>query len=99
MLADRGLKLDAVIRLDVDEQKLLGRIEKRAAEARAAGEKARADDNAAAFKTRLDAYHAQTAPLVSYYAGEGLLRSVDGMAPIDDVTREIAKVLDGAMVG
>ncbi len=51
--------------------------------------KRRADDNAQIVRTRLAAYHEQTAPLLPYYRGKGTLRSVDGMTPIDEVTRQI----------
>ncbi len=54
----------------------------------------RADDNAETVKPRLAAYHAQTAPILPYYKSRGLLRRVDGMAPMDDVTREIRDVLN-----
>lgn len=90
MLAKSGMKLDAVIELKVDEGILVGRIEKRVAEMTARGEAVRADDNAEALKKRLDAYRAQTAPVSDYYASKGALKTVDGMAPIDDVTKAIA---------
>ncbi len=90
MLAKNGLKLDAVIELKVDEGILVGRIEKRVAEMTARGEPVRADDNAESLKKRLDAYRAQTAPVSDYYASKGALKTVDGMAPIDDVTKAIA---------
>lgn len=90
MLAKNGLKLDAVIELKVDEAILVGRIEKRVAEMTARGEPVRADDNAESLKKRLDAYRAQTAPVSGYYASKGALKTVDGMAPIDDVTKAIA---------
>jgi len=63
LLAERGLKLDAVIELKVDEGMLLKRIETRVAEMTARGEKLRADDNPEVLKGRLAAYRAQTAPL------------------------------------
>jgi adenylate kinase len=94
MLAERGLALDAVIELKVDETILLQRIEKRVAEMATRGETLRADDNAEALKQRIAAYRAQTAPLIGYYAGTGLLKSVDGMAPIEKVSAAIAAVLD-----
>ncbi|HMR31967.1 MAG TPA: adenylate kinase [Geminicoccaceae bacterium] len=53
----------------------------------------RKDDNAETVRARLDAYEAQTAPLLPYYAAKGLVRTVDGMAEIDDVTRQIRKAL------
>jgi adenylate kinase len=93
LLAERGLKLDAVIELKVDERILLQRIETRVAEMVARGEKVRADDNPDALKKRLDAYRLQTEPLAAYYARTGQLRTVDGMAPIDDVTGQIGSVL------
>jgi adenylate kinase len=93
MLAGKGIALDAVIELKVDEAALIGRIEKRVAEMQARGEPVRADDNAEALKKRLDAYRAQTAPVSAYYAGKGALKVVDGMAPIDEVTAAIAGIL------
>jgi len=93
LLARKGMKLDAIVELKVDENALLSRIEKRAAETVAAGGTVRADDNPEAFKVRLDAYRAQTAPVSAYYASKGTLKTVDGMAPIDDVTKAINGVL------
>jgi adenylate kinase len=89
MLARHGLKLDAVIEFKVDEGVLVKRIENRAAETEARGEPIRKDDNPEVFKTRLAAYRAQTAPLSAYYRSRGVLKAVDGMQAIDDVTREI----------
>jgi adenylate kinase len=93
MLAAKGLRLDAVVEFKVDEDALVGRIAKRAAETEARGEAVRKDDTPEVFKTRLDAYRRQTAPLSAHYAGTGLLRTVDGMAPIDAVTGEIETLL------
>lgn len=93
MLEEKGLALDAVIELKVDEGILLERVERRVAQMKARGEPVRPDDNAEALKTRLNAYQAQTAPLVDYYAKTGLLRSTDGMAPIEDVTSAISRIL------
>ena len=93
LLAERGLKLDAVIELKVDEGILLDRIEKRVADMIARGEAVRSDDNSEVLRGRLAAYRAQTAPLVDYYGAKGTLRSVDGMAPIDEVTRALDRVL------
>ena len=93
LLHQKGLDLDAVIELKVDESILLHRVERRVAEMTARGEAVRADDNAESLKKRLDAYRAQTAPLVHFYAGKGMLRTVDGMEPIDDVTSAIGRIL------
>ena len=54
----------------------------------------RADDNAETVKSRLEAYHVQTAPILPYYEGKGILKGVDGMAGIDEVTKEIQDVLN-----
>ena len=93
MLADKGLKLDAVIELKVDPAILLGRVEKRIADMRARGQPVRADDNPQALTTRLDAYRAQTAPLVDYYGKKGVLKTVDGMASIPEVGQAIDRIL------
>jgi adenylate kinase len=95
LLDRRGLSLDGVVELKVDEGILLRRIEKRLSDMKARGEAARADDNPESFKTRLGAYRQQTAPLIDYYREKGALKSVDGMAGVDDVTRSIDAVLDG----
>ena len=93
LLAERGLKLDGVIELKVDEGILLKRIETRVAEMAARGEKLRADDNPEVLKGRLAAYRTQTAPLTDHYGRLGHLKSVDGMAPIDIVTAAISRLL------
>ena len=93
LLKSKGQKLDSVIELKVDDMILASRIEKRATETVAAGGTIRADDNADALKTRLMAYYRETAPLTGYYFAHELLRTVDGMAPIGDVTRQIDGVL------
>jgi len=56
----------------------------------------RPDDNAETVKARLEAYRKQTAPILPYYKAKGLLRSVDGMAPIDTVTQQIETILNKA---
>ncbi len=96
MLADRGLKLDAVVELKVDPDILIRRIENRVQQMKLRGEPLRADDNPEVLKQRLTAYEAQTAPLVAYYAKKGILRTVDGMAPIDEVTVAISRALADA---
>jgi adenylate kinase len=95
MLGERALDLDSVIELKVDEDVLLRRIESRIAEMQARGEKIRADDNPDTLRKRLAAYRAQTAPLVAYYGQRGTLRSVDGMASIEQVSAAIDRLLDG----
>ena len=96
ILAGKGLKLDAVVELKVDEAALLARIEKRVRETEAAGGKVRADDNPESFRKRLDEYRTKTAPLSNYYDGTGQLRTVDGMADVDAVTRQIESTVTAA---
>jgi len=56
----------------------------------------RADDTAETVRIRLDTYHAQTAPILPYYSRKGVLKAVDGMAGIDEVTDQIEEVLGAA---
>ena len=94
LLAKKGLALDAVIELSVDDAALVGRIVKRAEEARLNGEPVRRDDTPEVFEVRLREYYKNTAPLIGYYYAKGALRSVDGLAAMDSVTDAIAKILD-----
>lgn len=93
MLAAMGKPLDAVVELVVDDRALVGRIVKRAEQAAAAGQPVRKDDNPEVFDERLRAYYKSTAPLTGYYYAKGLLKTVDGMASIDEVTTQIDAVL------
>jgi adenylate kinase len=96
LLQRRGMKLDAVIELVVDDAALVGRIVKRAEEARAAGEPVRKDDTPEVFEVRLREYYKSTAPLIGYYWAKGDLVQIDGMAAMQDVAGAIASVLDKA---
>jgi len=93
MLAERGIALDAVIEFVVDDKALVGRIVKRAEDAKAAGQPVRKDDNPVVFEERLREYYKKTAPLIGYYYAKRTLKSVDGMAGIDTVTAEIEALL------
>lgn len=115
MLAERKLKLDAVIEMKVNDSVLVERITGRFTcskcgtgyhdtfkQPKTPGVcdvcgstefTRRADDKAETVVSRLKAYHEQTAPLLPYYEGRGILRQVDGMAEIDEVTRQIEAVL------
>lgn len=94
LLSQTGLKLDAVIELKVDQDKLVKRILTRADEARARGEPVRKDDDPEVFKTRLEAYNRDTAVVSPYYAAKGQLQQIDGMRPIDEVTAAIDGILE-----
>lgn len=93
MLAQKGKSLDVVIELIVDDRALVGRIIKRAQDALAAGQPVRKDDNAEVFEERLREYYKKTAPLTGYYHAKRLLKTVDGMASMDDVTKSIEAIL------
>ena len=90
MLDGRGVSLDKVIEIQVDEVALFARIEKRAAETGAA----RSDDNADVLAQRLKVYHTNTAPVLPYYREKGLLMSVDGMQDVEKVSEAIRQCLD-----
>jgi adenylate kinase len=97
MLAERGLSLDAVVDLRVDQAAMLKRIKNRIAEAQAQGHPLRKDDDLDVLPRRLAAYRNETAPLASYYSLQGVLRTVDGMAPIDKVTAAIEQAITDAL--
>lgn len=89
MLADKNMALDAVIEITADPDVLVGRIAKRANESGVV----RGDDNEEVLRNRLAVYREQTAPLVEFYRGKGLLRSVDGMQPVEAVTAAIRRAV------
>ena len=94
LLEGRGKKIDLVIELKVDEAVLLSRAEQRVKETVAKGATPRPDDTPETVKNRLDVYRKNTAPLVAFYKAQGKVVTVDGMAPIADVTASIAAALD-----
>ena len=94
LLEAMGMGLNAVIELQVDDGALVKRVENRAAEAAAAGQPVRADDNAESLKIRLMEYYKKTAPLIGYYYARGELQSVDGMREIETVSSDINVILD-----
>jgi adenylate kinase len=91
MLAQRKKKIDLVLELKVDDAVLLSRVEARIK----AGGILRADDTPETLAHRLKVYYKNTAPLLEYYRGQGKLKSVDGMAAVDEVTDQLALILDG----
>lgn len=87
MLVRMDKKIDAVVRLKVDDDALLERVSKRFAD------QGRPDDNPDSFKVRLEAYNRNTAPLLPYYRDKGLLTEVDGMGSIEAVAAGISQAL------
>lgn len=118
MLEEKGIKLDAVIQMTIDDDKLVDRIAGRFTcgacgegyhdsfkQPKTAGKcdscgatdsfTRRSDDNAETVRSRLETYHSQTAPILPYYEARGMLKTVDGMADMDTVTRQIEAILTG----
>ena len=93
MLKSKAMSLDHVIEFKVDDKILATRIEKRAKETLAAGGKPRADDTVEALHTRLMTYYRDTSPLIGYYYAKDQLVTIDGMAPIDQVSKVIAGIV------
>ena len=93
ILLAEELDLDYVLELKVDEEALVGRILNRASDARANGGAARGDDTEEALKIRLSEYRRQTEPLTDYYRAKGILRSVDGLQPMDNVAAALLEAI------
>jgi adenylate kinase len=89
MLADKGIRLDAVIELKADADELVRRVIQRSRDSN------RADDNPEVIRKRLDVYESSTAPLVEYYTRQGLVKTVDGMEPVEQVTAAIKVAIAG----
>jgi adenylate kinase len=89
LLVGFGRRIRLVIELKVDDEILVDRVRQRIAEGHS-----RPDDNPETLRNRLAVYHKNTAPLIDYYARQGKLVSIDGMAAVDAVTRAIADVID-----
>jgi adenylate kinase len=90
MLAERGKKIDLVLELKVNDAALLDRVQSRIA----AGGPVRADDNPETLKKRLDVYYQATAPVLAFYRAQDKVKTLDGMKPIRDVTKQISAILD-----
>ncbi len=115
MLEEKGLGIDHVIEISVDDDAMIQRITGRFSCAQCGagyhdefqkpeiegvcdhcGGKEftrRSDDNAETVRTRLEEYHQQTAPIITHYGNKGLVESVDGMAPIDSVSKQLNAIL------
>lgn len=83
LMDERGMKIDAVIGLEVPEEELIERLIKRGAES------GRSDDNLETIMKRLDVYQTQTYPLRSFYEKEGIYKAIDGMGSVDDIFARI----------
>jgi adenylate kinase len=94
MLAARGKRIDAVLELKVNDKALLDRVEQRIKD----GGILRSDDTPETLQHRLGVYYKNTAPLLDYYGKQGKVVTIDGMAPIADVTKHIAAALDAVVV-
>ncbi len=92
MLEEKGMQIDGVIEITADPDVLVNRIVNRARES-AATSGARADDNPEVVRKRLDVYRELTEPLVGYYREHGLVKTVDGMQPVEEVTASIRRAL------
>jgi adenylate kinase len=93
LLKKKHIKLDAVVELRVNESALLQRVETRVAEMRERGEEVRVDDTPEVLAKRLAQYRSLTEPLIHYYSERRKLLTVDGMMTIEQVTREINRIL------
>ena len=93
LLKRKHIKLDAVVELRVNESALLNRVETRVAEMQARGEEVRIDDTPEVLSKRLASYRSMTEPLIHYYSERRKLATVDGMMTIEQVTREINRIL------
>ncbi|EJF86435.1 adenylate kinase [Candidatus Bartonella washoeensis] len=92
-LQSKNMCLDAVIELVVDEDVLIERMKKRVQETISTGGQVRSDDNAVAFAKRLVEYREKTVPLSKFYSERGLLKRVDGMIGVTEVSRMIREFL------
>jgi len=92
MLADCGKQIGRVIELKMNDEELISRVKNRVRE----GRPRRADDTPDTLRHRLGVYYRNTAPLLDYYRDQGKLAQVDGMAPVPEVAKAIARILDGA---
>ena len=95
-LEAQGVKIDRIVALKVDEKALFDRIDGRARDAQASGQPLRPDDNPETLKQRIRVYNEQTAPILPYYENAGRLQWIDGMAPIDEVYRQLIQALGKA---
>lgn len=87
LLAELGASVTAAVAIEADDEELVARMLKRAAE------EGRSDDNEETIRNRMTVYHRQTKPLLDYYGGQGKLQLVDGMGSVHEVSDRIRQVL------
>ncbi|SNR84946.1 Adenylate kinase [Desulfurobacterium atlanticum] len=83
LLSSINMELDKVIYLNVDDEEIVKRLLSRG----------RADDNEDVIRNRLEVYRKQTAPLIDYYKGKGLLAEINGVGDIDEITQKIVEAI------
>ncbi|MDQ0709652.1 MULTISPECIES: adenylate kinase [Arthrobacter] len=91
ILSESGTRLDVVLQLTADDEELVTRLLGRALET------GRSDDNETVIRHRLDLYHEQTEAVVGKYAERGILRRVDGIGAIDEVTDRVMAAIAEAV--
>ncbi|MGO4452874.1 adenylate kinase [Arthrobacter sp. RAF14] len=91
ILSASGTRLDVVLQLTADDEELVTRLLGRALET------GRSDDNETVIRHRLDLYHEQTEAVVGKYAERGILRRVDGIGAIDEVTDRVMAAIAEAV--
>ncbi|MGH7584456.1 MAG: adenylate kinase family protein [Gemmatimonadales bacterium] len=87
LLSGMGQRLDHVLFFDVPDAQLVERLAGRRAV------EGRADDDPASVERRLEAYRAQTAPLIDWYASRGNLTRIDAVGSVDDVFGRVTRAL------
>ena len=87
LLASRGHSIDAVVRLDADQDEIVRRLRLRAVE------QGRVDDSEEAIRHRQEVYARETAPLLDMFAERGVLVEVDGLGTVDEVTERVLAAL------
>lgn len=96
LLADKGKSLPVIIELLVNEDALVARLNNRVAEAKAAGQEVRSDDNEETLRKRLETYRKDTAPITPYYKDRNMHHGIDGMMAIEEVEAAINETLEKA---
>lgn len=89
ILSELGVKLERCVALTANEEELVKRLLLRAEQ------EGRADDNEETIRTRMRVYSEQTAPLVAYYRGHGILAEVDGIGEVEEIASRVKGAIEG----